>query len=136
MNKQVASVLIAACALSTGVCAQEVYRCGDSYSTKPCANATVVDVQDARTSEQQAQAAASAKEEAQLAKTLERDRLKREAQDRAALRKSNAQHQPKVKVAKTTKAVKTVKTVNTVKTVKTTKSPHTHRTTKHAKHAK
>lgn len=115
MKKQFASVLIAACAVSTGVCAQDVYRCGDSYSAKPCANATVVDVQDARTPDQQAQAAASAREEAQLAKTLERDRLKREAQDRAALRKSNAQHPPKAKVAKEAK------------------THHTHRATKHTK---
>lgn len=98
MKGKVASFLIAACAVSTGVtsvCAQNVYRCGTTYSNMPCAaDARVVDVQDGRTPEQRVQTATDIQKEARLAKTLEKDRLQREAQERAALRQAQRKSTP------------------------------------------
>jgi DNA-directed RNA polymerase subunit M/transcription elongation factor TFIIS len=95
MKGKVASILIAACAVSTGVCAQNVYRCGTTYSNTPCAaDAHVVDVQDGRTPEQRAQVATGIQKEAKLAKKLEKDRFQREAQERAALRQAQRRSTP------------------------------------------
>lgn len=78
--------LIASCALSTGAQCQEVFRCGDSYSQKPCANAVVVNVDDARSPAQKAEADAVTRRELASANAMEKARLKEEAQ----LRERNA----------------------------------------------
>lgn len=77
---------IASCALSTGAQCQEVFRCGDSYSQKPCANAVVVNVDDARTPAQKAEADAVTRRELASANAMEKARLKEEA----LLRERNA----------------------------------------------
>lgn len=99
MKKQLASILIATCAVATGVCAQEVYRCGNSYGGDPCTNATALDAQDNRTAEQQAQATESFRREARLAKKLEKERLQREAQERVVLRKYHTKRPTALKKA-------------------------------------
>ena len=103
MKGKLASFLIASCAASAGVTsvcaqtAQNVYRCGTTYSSTPCAaDASVLDAQDSRTPEQRAQTAAGVQKEAKLAKTLEKERLQREAQERAALRQAQ-KNQKKIK---------------------------------------
>ena len=48
--------------------AQEVYRCGNSYATAPCAGGAAVLVDDARTADQHQQALAAKKQDAQLAR--------------------------------------------------------------------
>lgn len=73
-----ATLLIAASAASTGAKAQNVYRCGDSYSQSPCAGGVAVDASDSRTRAQQAQAAADTARARQAANALEKDRLKQE----------------------------------------------------------
>ena len=89
MKGKLASLLISSCVTSTGVCAQNVYRCGTTYSSVPCAaDAHGVDVQDSRTPEQRTQTAAGIQKEAKLAKKLEKERLQREAQERIALRQA------------------------------------------------
>jgi hypothetical protein len=81
----IATLLIASSALSTGVNAQNIYRCGDSYSQSPCAGGVAVDASDSRTRAQQAQAAADTARARQAANALEKDRLKQEdAAERAA----------------------------------------------------
>ena len=80
----IAAIFIASCALSTGASGEEVYRCGNAYSQKPCTDAVLVDVQDARTREQKAQADAATQREAAAANAMEKARLKEEAQQRAA----------------------------------------------------
>lgn len=78
-----ATILIAACLISTGARGQEVYRCGNTYSQRPCPDAMVVDVQDARSKTQKTESDASIRHEAAAGNAMEKARLKAEAQQRA-----------------------------------------------------
>jgi len=78
-----AAVFIACCVLSTGAQSQKVYRCGDTYSQKPCADAVVVDVSDPRSQTQKARADAETRRELAAANAMEKARLKEEAQMRS-----------------------------------------------------
>ena len=80
----IATFFIASYAIPTGASGQEVYRCGNAYSQKPCPDAVRVDVQDARTNAQKAEADANTQREATAADAMERARQKEEAQQRAA----------------------------------------------------
>ncbi len=82
-NIPVATFFIACCALSTGAMGQKVYRCGDTYSQKPCADAVVVDVGDPRSPAQKAQADAETRRESNAANAMENARIKEEAQMRS-----------------------------------------------------
>lgn len=55
--------------------AQNVYRCGNSYSSLPCADAKVVAADDARSVEQQAEARRLADEERRRGDRMEQERL-------------------------------------------------------------
>lgn len=79
-----ALVLIAACAVSTGATAQKIYKCGSSYSQIPCPDGVAVEASDARTSAQKTAANQTSKSQAKQAQVLEKERLKDEAQARAA----------------------------------------------------
>ncbi len=88
-----ATFFIACCSLSTGAQSQNVYRCGDTYSQKPCADAVVVDVGDPRSPAQKFQADAETHRESAAANAMEKARLKEEAQmrsDRAKLTQPQA----------------------------------------------
>lgn len=78
-----AILLVALCILSTGAQGQNVYRCGNTYSQKPCADAVVVDVGDPRSPAQKAQADAETRRESAAANAMEKARLKEEAQLRS-----------------------------------------------------
>ena len=78
-----AAFFIACCTLSTGAQSQKVYRCGDTYSQKPCADAVVVDVSDPRSQTQKARADAETRRELAAANAMEKARLKEEAQMRS-----------------------------------------------------
>jgi hypothetical protein len=58
--------------------AQNVYRCGESYSQQPCAGGAVVPTDDARSPAQRAQANAAAQRDKQAAEGMEKARLKQE----------------------------------------------------------
>ena len=63
--------------------AQTVYRCGPdgrSYADSPCKDGRTVDVSDARSTEQARSAATAAQREQQMADSLRRERLAREAE--------------------------------------------------------
>ncbi len=85
MNKSlsIALLFIAILVVSTGAKGQNVYRCGNSYSQKPCTDGVVIDVQDARTPAQKADSDALARREAATANSLEKARLKEESRQRA-----------------------------------------------------
>lgn len=71
--------------ISTGASAKNgVYRCGSSYSQKPCTDAVVVDVQDARTQAQKVQADAAIRRDTATGNAMEKERLAREERERAA----------------------------------------------------
>lgn len=74
-----AMFLIATCALLTRAEAQNVYRCGDSYSQSPCPGGVAIDASDSRTKGQKAQADADTQRDRQAANALEKERLKQEA---------------------------------------------------------
>jgi hypothetical protein len=79
-----ALVLIAACAVSTGAIAQKVYKCGASYSQIPCPDGVAIEAGDARSGAQKAAATQASKAQAKQGQALEKERLKDEAQARAA----------------------------------------------------
>ena len=60
--------------------AQQVYRCGNSYSQIPCAGAVTVPAEDSRSAAQRAAAQENLKRDKTLAKELEASRRKDEAE--------------------------------------------------------
>ncbi len=75
--------LIAAYALSAGVSglfAQQMYRCGNSYSQSPCPGGSVVEGAAPSSPEQKRQADAATQRDAQAADRMEQERLRAEAQ--------------------------------------------------------
>ena len=71
--------------ISLGAAAQgtdaTAYRCGNSYSSKPCPGGTAVDVADPRSAGQQREAREASQRQAALARQMKADRL---ADERAA----------------------------------------------------
>ncbi len=59
-----------------------VYRCGNSYSAKPCPGATVVDAADPRSAAQQRDARQASQRDAALARQMTADRQAAERQAR------------------------------------------------------
>ena len=59
------------------------YRCGNSYSSKPCPGGTAVDAADPRSAAQQREAREASQRQAELARQMKVDRL---ASERAAAR--------------------------------------------------
>ena len=90
-NLALATIVIAIYSISTGAIGQNgVYRCGNSYSQKPCTDAVVVDVQDVRTAEQKKEADATIRRDTATANAMEQERLAQEARQRAAQAKLTA----------------------------------------------
>ena len=79
-----AIIFIASYVISTRASAEDVYRCGSTYSQKPCPDAVKVDVQDSRTPAQKAEADAKTQRETAQVQAVEKARQKEEAQQRAA----------------------------------------------------
>ncbi len=70
---------IAAPALSTGSMAQNVYKCGATYSQIPCEGSVSLNMADRRSKEQQLQSGTVVKQDAKTADAMEKARLKEEA---------------------------------------------------------
>jgi hypothetical protein len=75
-----ALLLAAAGACATGAPAQTIWRCGDSYGAQPCADGRPLADAPAATREDRAQAQAATARDARLADSLEKERLRLEAQ--------------------------------------------------------
>jgi len=79
-NKLPMAVLCAALAGWIGhASAEDIYRCGDSYSQKPCPGGKLVQVEDARSAGQKSQTDQAAQRDARNADAMEKARLKEEA---------------------------------------------------------
>lgn len=89
-NTSIAIFLIALCAIDTWARAENVYRCGSSYSQQPCPEGVQVDVQDARTAAQKAESDAVIRRDSNTANAMERERLQKEARLQAANAKAAA----------------------------------------------
>lgn len=102
MNKllRIATFFVAAYALCAGASAQNVYKCGNTYSQKPCPDGIVVDVQDARTPAQKAEADAKTRREMAQVNAIEKAHEKEEAQARATQAKRDAAERKKAAAAK------------------------------------
>ena len=87
-----AVLLLAGATPGPGALGQQVYKCGSSYSQKPCAGAVTVDVTDTRTRAQKAETEAAAVQSAKLADQLEKERL--------TLEKASAAKPPKTEPVK------------------------------------
>jgi hypothetical protein len=73
------TLLIATLSLTTGLATgQTVYRCGSTYSQTPCGVGVIIEAEDGRTPEQRAQSDESRKRQAELAQSLEQERLTQE----------------------------------------------------------
>ena len=59
--------------------AETVYRCGDSYSQKPCPGGKAVPVEDTRSEGQRVQTREAAQRDAKVADEMQKARLKEEA---------------------------------------------------------
>jgi hypothetical protein len=62
-NKLLVALLLTAASVAP-VAAQNVYRCGDSYSQTPCAGGAVVNTDDPRSASQRAQTSEAAQRDA------------------------------------------------------------------------
>jgi hypothetical protein len=78
-NSSIAALCLAACSSVTPATAQEIYRCGGSYSQQRCAGGTVVNAEDARSAGQSSQTRLAAERDAKAADAMEKARLKEEA---------------------------------------------------------
>jgi hypothetical protein len=73
------ALLLATAFWAAPAAAQNIYRCGDSYSQQPCPGGTVVRAEDARSASQRSQTSQAAERDAKWADAMEKARLKEEA---------------------------------------------------------
>ncbi len=98
--------------------AEEIYRCGNSYSQVPCAQGKVLTIDDSRDAIRKKEADAATRRDAQLAKQLEHERLQ---QEQALTPKSTKSAKPKT-VKPKKKAAEPVQEQTTTLTPKKPKS--------------
>lgn len=73
-----ATLLISLFAVSSGLQAQNIYKCGNNYSQTPCPGASTLNLDDARDTAQKQQSDAATHRDHSLAAALEKDRLAQE----------------------------------------------------------
>jgi G3E family GTPase len=76
-------VFITLATLGTAAFGQKIYRCGSEYSQVPCANAIVVEADDARSAAQKVQSDAMIQRNTTAARAMETTRLKEETELRS-----------------------------------------------------
>ena len=76
--------IVAIGSMSTWASAQNVYRCGNTYSQTPCPTGKSLDVTDSRTADQKKQTDAAAASSAKAGDNMEKTRLAQEKRDLAA----------------------------------------------------
>jgi hypothetical protein len=81
MRKIQAAALMCLAALGSTApaAAQNIYRCGSTYSQQPCEGGKLVAASDSRSAGQKAQTDQAAQRDAKSAETMEKARLKEEA---------------------------------------------------------
>jgi hypothetical protein len=81
-----AMLIAALCALSAGISAQTVYKCGNAYSQTPCPGDSSVRVDDPRDATQKKQTDAATLSDAKTGQAMEKERLAQEKNQLAASR--------------------------------------------------
>ena len=92
---------LALCAIVAPAVAQTTYKCGNAYSTTPCADGKAVAAQDLRTEEQKRQADDTTSRQKAAASKFEKDRIAQERRDAVALKEAGRE----IVVGKSTEAV-------------------------------
>ena len=87
------SIFIAVNAVMTGAQAENIYKCGNTYSQSPCSGGKLMSVDDSRDPQQKLQQDAATQRDAELAKDMEKTRLANEK----ALRTAETKRAPGVK---------------------------------------
>lgn len=82
-------IFIAVIIGATGAMGQNVYRCGNTYSQKPCTDGVAVNVQDARTPAQKRESDAATRRDVATADALEQAKQKEIAQSNKSTRELN-----------------------------------------------
>lgn len=77
---RIAAALFALYVYGAPATAQNVYRCGDSYSNQPCAGASVVMADDPRSAAQRAATEAATTRDAKSAAIMQKERVKQEGE--------------------------------------------------------
>ena len=80
--RKISTAALLCIAAAGGACpaaAQNIYRCGDSYSQQPCAGGKLVAASDSRTAGQKSQTDEATRRDAKAAETMEKARMKEEA---------------------------------------------------------
>jgi hypothetical protein len=93
------SIFIAASTVTTGARAENIYKCGSTYSQSPCSNGELLNVDDSRDPQQKLQQDAITQRDAKLGKEMEKTRLSNEAALRAAEVKTPVVHTSKPPVS-------------------------------------
>src|SRR5215208_4053830 len=78
-NFSITALCLAASGSMLPAAAQDIYRCGDSYSQQRCPGGTLVQVDDARSAAQGRETSVAAQRDARTAEAMEKARLKEEA---------------------------------------------------------
>ena len=78
-NLSIALLCLAGSCWVAPVAAQNIYRCGNSYSQQPCAGGKLVPADDARSASQQSDSRLASERDAKAADAMEKARLKEEA---------------------------------------------------------
>ncbi|MBK6591293.1 MAG: hypothetical protein IPG23_00430 [Burkholderiales bacterium] len=73
-------VFIAVIVVATGAAGQSVYRCGNTYSEKPCTDGVAVNVQDSRTPAQKRESDAATRRDVATTEALEQAKQREMAQ--------------------------------------------------------
>ena len=102
--------LLLACG-GLGAQAQAIYRCGNTYSQQPCADGTLVKVDDARSPGAAAAAGAETRRQAKAADAMEKARLHEEAKAAPAsvMQTTKAEPAPEPREKETAEAKKHAK---------------------------
>lgn len=99
--KPLPALALLCCLLGHHASAQQVYRCGNSYSQAPCAGGVAINADDPRTEAQRAAAKEGLERDKALGKEMESTRRKDEAQ---ALARDKAAYAANAKAAAAAKA--------------------------------
>jgi G3E family GTPase len=108
---------LAALGICHGASAQQVFRCGNSYSQTPCTGAIAVNTDDPRTDAQRAQAKQGLSSDKALARELEATRRKDESMALAHMKAAQSDQRKKVATGKPAEKKAAHKKAETTRTV-------------------
>jgi len=110
-----AAIFVAAFAIPTWSAAEDVYKCGSTYSQTPCPDGKLLNIDDARDPTQKKQIDAATRSDAKLGSALEKERLTQERDVQPTPLPSGVKAKAKAKGAATTAPSPTILTPKRIK---------------------